>query len=262
MTAIVQLSDPHVRVGPRDVDAARALAAAVEAVRRLEPRPDAVLLTGDLADDGSARSYDRVRELLAPLTAPVFALPGNRDDRDAIRALFAPPDAADAAGAVARAGDPVQYAVRVGDVRVVLCDTTRAGFADGDFGPARRAWLDAELLADPRTPTIVAMHHPPIAIGMPGLDALGLPPGDRAALTALVARHPQVRRVVCGHVHRAVSGVLGGCVVQVCPSTYLQAVLQLGAEGFELAPEPPAFVVHALVDGDVVSHVQPVARRA
>lgn len=256
MTAIVQLSDPHVRVGPRDLDAARALAAAVEAVGRLAPHPDAVLVTGDLSDDGSARSYERVRELLAPLPAPVHALPGNHDDRDAIRAFFTPPDVA------ARAGDPVQYAVRIGDVRVVLCDTTRTGFPDGDFGPARRAWLDAELLADPRTPTIVAMHHPPIAIGIPGLDALGLPPGDRAALTALVARHPQVRRVVCGHVHRAVSGVLGGCVVQICPSTYLQAVLTLGAGDFALAPEPPAFAVHALVDGDVVSHVQPVARRA
>lgn len=252
-TLLAQLSDLHVRVGPRDRDSARALAAAVDAVLALTPRPHAVLVTGDLADDASAREYERCRELLAPLPMPVYALPGNHDDRDAVRAHFAPLDPRD------HAGDLVQFSVTVGGLRVVLCDTTMPGRDEGSFGRERRAWLDAELAAEPRVPTIVAMHHPPAVIGLPGLDALGLPPDDRAALAALVARRPQVRRVVAGHVHRTVFDVLGGCGLVIAPSTNIQARLEIGAPDYDLVAEPAAFAVHVLLEGDVVSHIQPVA---
>ena len=64
--------------------------------------------------------------------------------------------------------------------------------------------------------------------------------------------------MIAGHVHRGAFGVVGGCGVVACPSTNLQAKLEIGAEGFTTVREPPAFVVHALVDGELVSHLQPV----
>ena len=85
---LAQLSDPHVLVGPGDRGSAESLAAGVAAVLALRPRPDAVLVSGDLADTASAAEYERVRELLAPLPMPVHVLPGNHDDRDALRAHF------------------------------------------------------------------------------------------------------------------------------------------------------------------------------
>jgi 3',5'-cyclic-AMP phosphodiesterase len=229
---LAQLSDPHMRLAPDDEGAGEALAAAVRAVLALEPLPDAVVVTGDLADGATADEYARVRELLEPLPMPVHLLPGNHDDPRTI---------------------PAGYAVRVGDLRLVACDTTIAGRDDGELD---LDWLEACLAEEPDAPTIVAMHHPPILTGIGGLDDLGLT--NRAALGPLLSRAPQVSRVIAGHVHRGAFGVVGGCGVVACPSTNLQAKLEIGAEGFTIVREPPAIAVHALVDGEVVSHLQPV----
>jgi Icc protein len=254
LTVLVQLSDPHLEAGPGDSASADALAAAVRAVLALEPAPDAVLVSGDVTNHGDARSYERARELLAPLPMPVYALPGNHDDRAALRACFGDP-------AGAGAGDaPFRYAVRCGGLRLVVCDSTVPGHDSGRIDADARAWLSACLAEEPEAPTIVATHHPPLLTGIGGLDAIGLPLADRAALDEVLARSGQVRRVVAGHVHRGAFGTLGGCGVFTCPSVYLEARLSLH-EGAEIVLEPgrPAFGVHALVgSGEVVSHVQAV----
>jgi Icc protein len=229
---LAQLSDPHMRLPPEDEGAGEALAAAVRAVLALDPLPDAVIVTGDLADGARPAEYERVRELLAPLPMPVHLLPGNHDDPSVVGA---------------------GYAVRVGDLRLVACDTTIPGRDDGELD---LDWLEACLAEDGDAPTVVAMHHPPILTGIGGLDALGL--RNREAVGRVLERSPQVRRVIAGHVHRGAFGVIGGCGVVSCPSTNLQAKLEIGAEGFTIVREPPAIAVHALVDGQVVSHLQPV----
>jgi 3',5'-cyclic-AMP phosphodiesterase len=239
---IAQLSDPHVRI-PEEHDSADALARAVAAVLELEPLPDAVLVTGDLAEHADPAEYARVRELLEPLTMPVHVLPGNHDDPLAMREHFP------------LAGDGrYQYAAHCGPLRLVACDTSRRGRDDGDLD---LDWLEAQLAADD-APTIVAMHHPPLLTGIGGLDAIGLPPAQREALAALLERSPHVRRVAAGHVHRTAFAWLGGCGVVTCASTNLQTRLQIRDEGYELGDDPPAFLVHALLDGELTSHVQPI----
>ncbi|HWM09734.1 MAG TPA: metallophosphoesterase [Solirubrobacteraceae bacterium] len=238
---IAQLSDPHVRL-PEEHGSADALARAVGAVLELEPLPDAVLVTGDLAEHANGAEYARVRELLEPLTMPVHVLPGNHDDPVAMREHFP------------LVGDgPYRYAVTCGDLRLVACDTTLARRDDGELD---LEWLAAQLADD--APTIVAMHHPPLLTGIGGLDAIGLPAAQRAALADLLARSPHVRRVVAGHVHRGAFGMLGGCGVVACPSTNLQTRLEVRDEGFEIGDDPSAFVVHLMVGDELVSHVQPI----
>ena len=224
---IVQLSDPHIRVGPDDEGSAAALARSVDAVLALTPLPQAVLVTGDLADHATAAEYERFAELVAPLPMPVHVLPGNHDELDW----------------------PGPHTVDCDGTRVVLCDTHIPGRDDGRLDID---WLEAELTI--AAPTIVAMHHPPILTGIGGLDAIGLPEPERAALAELLARSPHVVRVIAGHVHRTAASILGGCAVTTCASTNLQAKLELGSPGFTIVPEPPAFLVHT---GDV-AHVQPV----
>ena len=251
---LAQLSDPHVGVGRGDRDSANALAAAVEQVKRMKPGPRAVIVTGDLVTDPSAATYERVRELLAPLSPPVFVIAGNHDDRNALREYFAL--AGRDTGSV---GAPFQYSVEVGDLRVVVCDSTIPGHEEGSFDRERRAWLATELAVAPEAPTIVAIHHPPVPTSFPAFDEIGLPEADRAGLAELLTINPQVRRVICGHVHRALFQVLAGCGVAVCPSTWLQAPLEIGMTEIHLNPEPPAFMVHATTDGGVISHVQPIS---
>ena len=180
----------------------------------LDPAPGAVLVSGDLAEHGSASEYERVRELLSPLTMPVHVLAGNHDDRGG--------DAQELPAAARRRRRPSEdyrYATRCGPLRLVGCDTTQPGRDDGAFGDERLAWLEARLTEDRDTPTIVAMHHLPLPTGIPAMDALGLPRADRVAIDELVAAFPHVGLIVTGHVHRAVVGTLGGCAVFACPST-------------------------------------------
>jgi 3',5'-cyclic AMP phosphodiesterase CpdA len=237
---LVQLSDLHIRVGPDDEGSGDAAAAAVAAVLRLDPLPEAVLVSGDVANDGLDAEYARAKELLAPLPMPVHVLGGNHDDRERLEAAF---------------GTAAAFDVRVGALRLIGCHTPIAGRPEGRLD---LDWLADRLSQDGDLPTIVAMHHPPLPIGLSALDAIGLAEAERAGLAGLLERSPQVRRVVAGHVHRTSFGTLGGCQVVTCASTHLAARLELTADDFRMAPEPPAFLVHVLLDGDVLTHVQPV----
>lgn len=242
---VVQLSDPHIGADWGEGDPVATVAATVAAVGALELRPDAVLISGDLADHGADAEYEQVRELLAPIDAPLHALPGNHDDRAALRRRFGIPGA-DA--------EPVQYAVDLGPLRLVVLDTIRPGEDPGALDAERLAWLDAALAEFPDMPTLVALHHPPVDTGIPIVDEIGLPPADRRALGDVVERHPQVRRLVAGHLHRTVTAELRGRSVFVAPSTYVQARLEFGAEEVRLSAEPPGFALHAWLDGELVSY--------
>jgi 3',5'-cyclic AMP phosphodiesterase CpdA len=144
--------------------------------------------------------------------------------------------------------------------RLVALDTTRPGEDPGALDEERLAWLDAELAAAPDVPTVIAMHHPPLATGVPPLDEIGLPAADRRALATVVERHPQVRRLVAGHMHRAIGADLAGRAVLAVPSTYMQARLDLSSGELQVVPGPAGFAVHALLDGEVISHLQWVGK--
>jgi 3',5'-cyclic AMP phosphodiesterase CpdA len=253
MAVLAQLSDSHIAVGRNDTDSAKALTAAVRAIDALPAPPDAVIVTGDLVDDPSAPAYERVRELLAPVSQPLFVIAGNHDDRDALREYFAL--AGRDTGSV---GAPFQYVAELPGLRLVVCDSTLPGREEGSFDAERRAWLATELAADVHTPTVVAIHHPPVLTSFPAFDEIGIPPADRQGIAEVLTINPQVRRVICGHIHRGFFDVLAGCGVAVCPSTWLQAPLEIGMTDIDLLPEPPAFMVHATTETGVVSHVQPI----
>lgn len=248
-TLLAQLTDLHIEVGPGDGRAAKALAASVAALAALRPAPHAVVVTGDVAESGAAREYERARELLAPLPMPIHALPGNHDDADGLRALFG--------------GDgPYGHAVGLGGMRLVAMDSTRPGHDDGSLSADRLAWLGEQLAVEPETPTIVAMHHPPLLTGIPALDVIGLADDERRALASVLAANPQVRRVVAGHVHRAAFGTLASCGVVACPATFLEARLEIGGTILDLAEASPGFALHVALGDELTTHVQVVTTAA
>ena len=246
---LAQLSDPHIGAEWAGGDPEAGLAGAVESVRSLRRQPDAILVSGDLADNATDAEYELVRELLAPLGTPLHVLAGNHDDRRALRRHFWVPGAD---------GEPVQYAVRLGPMRLVVLDTTRPGEDPGELDSERLDWLDAELAAEPDVPTLLAMHHPPLVTGVPALDDFGLPAADRQALGAVLERHEQVRLAVAGHVHRTMTSELAGRLLMTVPSTYVQARVELGSTQTEWVAEGAGLALHALVDGGFASHVEPV----
>jgi Icc protein len=246
---LAQLSDPHIGGEWFDDQSVPRFAAAVESVRAVRPQPDAVLLTGDLADHATDEEYEQLRELLAPLGAPLYVLPGNHDDSGALRRHF---------GVPGEEGEPVCYSVDLGPLRLVVLDTKRPGEPSGALEGDQLDWLDAELAAAPEQLTLIAMHHPPLVIGVPAWDEIGLAAADRRALGAVIERHQQVRRVVCGHFHSTITGELAGRGVLVVPSTYVQTRLDFNVRELELTSELPGFAMHAVVDGELISHVKAV----
>jgi 3',5'-cyclic-AMP phosphodiesterase len=216
----------------------------------VRPDPDAVLLSGDLAENAADAEYEQVLELLRPLEAPIFVLAGNHDDRAALRRHFAVPGTGD---------EPVQYSADLGPLRLVVIDTTKPGENPGALDEQRLEWLDSELAAAPDVPTLLAMHHPPLDTGIPALDEIGLPAEDRRAFELVVERHPQVRRIVAGHIHRPVTAELAGRAVLAVPSTYMQARLDLLMTELQTVPDTAGFALHVLRDGELISHLQTVS---
>ncbi len=231
---LVQISDPHVVAGPDGDAAAAALTQVVDAIGALPVPPTAVLLSGDLVHDGAPGSYARVQELLAPLTAPVHVIPGNHDS-PALHDAF-----------------PRQDAVDVGDLRLVLADTSQPGT---DAGRLDVDALAAALVDD--RPTVVAMHHPPLRTGIRAIDDFGLSDADRAGLAALLERSPQVQRVLCGHVHRITFETLGGVGVFTCPATFEQAE-PAPTGGLAFVERGRALAIHTWMGGAFVTQIQPV----
>jgi Icc protein len=245
---LVQLSDLHIGGNENGVDPVPRLEAVVEAVRSLPNRLDAVLVSGDLTDDGVEDGYRVAREMLARLDAPLHVLPGNHDDRGRIRAAF---------GLPGKGEEPVSYSVDVGELRLVAFDSNVPGRDPGSYDSARLAWLDRELAAQPERPTLLAVHHPPLATGIAEWDAINLDRSDREALGEVVARHPQLRSIVGGHLHRIAASTLSGCPVLAAPSTYLQ--VQPNYYRDEIAwVDPPGFVIHVWANGELASQVQSV----
>jgi 3',5'-cyclic-AMP phosphodiesterase len=249
---IAQLSDPHiVETGELllgGIDTAACFRAAVDHLNGLEPAPDLVLLTGDLVNDGAPAQYEHLATLLAPLVAPVHLLPGNHDQVGPLRAAF-PEQVHDRDG---RADGVIE-----GDVRLVLLDSSRFPDPGGDLAPDQLRWLDEVLGLVPDRPTIVALHHPPFASGIAFMDEMALARSATEGLEAVLARHPQVERVLCGHLHRSVTRRFGGTVAMSCPGTAHAVNLDLGDGPPSWSHEPPAMLVHQwTASGGLVSHLQ------
>lgn len=258
---LVQLSDLHItRPGTlisRRVDTAAALRHAVDRVLAVRPRPVAVLATGDLVDAGHPAEYAQLRALLQPLLdagLPLALLPGNHDERRALQAAF---DGAPGVHLGDADAPAIQYALDLpGPLRLVVLDSLQTGRPEGGLDAARLAQADALLSARPDVPTLVALHHPPHASGLAAMDAMALQQG-LPAFEALIAAHPQVQLVACGHLHRMTLGRLAHAPVVTAPSTAHQLALDLAPGApLALALEPAGWLIHAWGPGlPLVTHL-------
>jgi 3',5'-cyclic AMP phosphodiesterase CpdA len=238
---IAQISDTHIKRKGRllhhMIDTARYLKRAVKRLNHLDPPPDAVLATGDLTESGKPKEYRRLRNILADLEIPLFVIPGNHDNRANFRDAFY--DHA----YLPKNGPYVQYVIEQFPVRLIGLDSLAVGESGGELDEVRLRWLETRLVEQPLRPTLLFLHHPPFKTGIRAVDALGFRGVEEFA--ALVQRHPQVIRVVAGHIHRPIQIPWAGTYASTAPSTAHQVVLDLRERrplGFVL--EPPGFALH------------------
>lgn len=212
MPRILQITDTHLVAPPGlvagvlDTQAAleRAVADIAASLPKIGP-VDALLITGDLSDDGSAESYALLRAKLEPLGLPLLAIPGNHDAREKMRASFA--------GLFAPSGR-LNWQKDIGGLRVVGLDTLVEGSGGGVIDQETADFLNAALAFD--GPVLLAMHHPPFASGVRFMDAIGL--SGVGLFAECLKRSPAEIRIVCGHVHMMAAGSIGAVTAITCPS--------------------------------------------
>ena len=248
---IAQITDFHIRapgkLAYRRVDTAAYLQRCIAQLMRVRPPPDLVLATGDLVDFGRPEEYRHLRQLLAPLTMPVYLIPGNHAERGALRAEFS--DHA----YLPRDGEFLQYAVDAYPLWLIALDTVVPMEGGGTLCARRLTWLAGQLEEAPDQPTVIFMHHPPFKTGINHMDAVGL--DNSEGLGRVIAQHPQVERIVCGHLHRSIQVRFHGTIASTCPSTAHQVTLDLRPDApSAFTMEPPGYQLHHWNGAQLVTH--------
>ncbi|MGW0392856.1 metallophosphoesterase [Streptomyces sp. NPDC003042] len=254
MIVIAHLSDVHLDGDPRAADRTRAV---MEYLDGLPYDLDAVLVSGDIADHGTAAEYGEARKLLLGSRHRTIVCPGNHDERVAFRQFLL--------GEETPSAEPVDQVLRGEGFVLAVCDSSVPGKHHGFLEESTLAWLDGVLTATPRdVPVLVAFHHPPVPLRTPYVDAIRQFGEER--LAALAGRHPHLLAFLCGHAHTAAVTTFAGRPLLVAPGVV--STLRLpwepatGADPHVHLDEPPAVAFHVLGDdGRLTTHYRVVTGR-
>ena len=255
---IAQISDLHIKrpgvLAYGQVDTAAALTRCVATLNAFRPRPELVVISGDLADTPVAEEYEHLNRLLAPLEIGFAAVPGNHDSRELMRAALPK-------GGYAQSTGALNSLHAVGPLDLVLLDSSVPGKPHGELEAATLAWLDATLALSSTRPALIFLHHPPFVTGIHHMDVQNL--RNAGALANVLRQHPRARLVAAGHVHRAALTQFFGVPATICPAPNHAVALDLEDSlppSFKV--EPPAFHLHTWFSGehfgDLITHHVPI----
>ncbi|MFN3926571.1 MAG: phosphodiesterase [Pseudanabaenaceae cyanobacterium] len=249
MTLIAQLTDIHLMAEPtqtlRGMNTQTSLTAVLTAIAALAPKPDLLLLTGDLANDGDISAYQRLQTAVSSLAIPAYVLPGNHD-LPAVLAEHLP-------------NQFIHYISRleINGWQILCLDSTVPDQIGGRLSADTLHWLKDTLTQPPHPPTLIAFHHPALPLGSKWLDEMSLE--NWQEFWQVCAPFPQVKLVVNGHAHQEYDGLYQGVRCLVTPSTCMQFLPK--SETFALDPEgSPAFrLLELYPDGSCHTEVRYVS---
>jgi Icc protein len=223
---IIQLSDCHVSADPDALYRGQSADANFQKVLHLAGQwnPALVLLSGDVSEDGSRESYERISSLLARTGVPVLALPGNHDDAEVMSRYFplGPWDG--------------PHVTEIENWQLVLLDSTEPHCISGSFSTIYLEQIRASLNDNGRRHALVVLHHQPVEVGAPWIDRYMLE--SPARFFEVIDQSPRVRCIIWGHVHHDFHVQRKGATLLGAPSTVANSFP--GAERFTLDPAGPA----------------------
>jgi 3',5'-cyclic AMP phosphodiesterase CpdA len=257
---IAHVSDVHVDlVGlgtAQGVRSARRTRAVMEYLDDLPYDLDAVLITGDIADNGTPAEYDSARELLVS-RHPTLICPGNHDERAAFRRHFLRAQVADSSEVA-----PINQVLRLDRCVIAACDSSVPGKNDGYLDAETLDWLEGVLRhTEAHVPALVAFHHPPERLHIPFIDRIRQYGAER--LAALGQQYPNIVAYLCGHAHTAAATVFAGRPLLVAPGVVSTLRLpwerRAHANDHVHLDQPPALAFHILDDdGRLTTHFRTV----
>ncbi|SFH47275.1 phosphodiesterase [Cryobacterium levicorallinum] len=271
---LVHLSDTHFLADAAalygTVDTDTTVHRALEQLHRSGIRPDALIITGDVADRGEADAYRRIRGIVeavaAQWQAKVIWVMGNHDQRAAFRSVLLGQDQPGEAARAADQGtvdqgrvdqdpvdqDPVDQVHDLDGLRIIALDTSVPGYHHGEVTDAQLEWLRTVLSTPARHGSILALHHPPIPTPLPLMSLLELQEQPRLAA---VLDGSDVRAILGGHLHYATQGLFAGIPVSVAAATCY--TMDLSAPERELTGVKGGRTVNLLhVYADQITHSQ------
>jgi Icc protein len=256
MTKVIQITDTHIvregQLAYDKVDTAAALAETVATINRMLPQigpVDLAIVTGDLTDFGTTEEYHRFRGIMEPLQIPYRAVPGNHDDREAMRAAFADQEWMPSAG-------PIDWIADLGDFVLVGLDSSVPRAPHGLLTKDSLDFLKRQMSRLSPKPFLVGIHHPPFPTGILAMDEQNL--RGSPELREVLDMHAGEVRLLCGHVHRNVAARFGNAICQIAPGTSHAVTLEQRRDATNsLTIEPGGFMLHEWRDG-LVSHSIPV----
>jgi 3',5'-cyclic-AMP phosphodiesterase len=256
---IAQMTDIHIGFAPDERPEEYNRVRFRATLRRLlegPNRPDMLVLSGDITDNGDLDSFEKTADLLAECPFPIWPMVGNHDTREALAQAFPQ---------VRLEGGFVHYALEGEGLRILLLDTFEPGRHGGAFCEARATWLTAQLDAAPGTPTLIFMHHPPVVSGIDWMD----PAPDESWIErfgAVVEGRTQIIAIHCGHLHRPLATTFRGIPLHVTSSVAPLVAMDLRPidkhepDGRDLiTAEPPTYAIHRWDGASLVTHYERVS---
>lgn len=249
MTLVLQLTDTHIlppgQVLYNQIDTALHLRETVKQINRMRPMPDALIITGDLAEQGDKVGYKHFLELIEPLKMPVYVVPGNHDNPQTMMDSFA------GTSCFPVSDDTYQYAVEDLPFRILALNSRCDGSELPELGKKRLSWLKHQLDSSDK-PTLIALHHPPMTTGIELIDMGGSEWFQ--GLKSLLAEYKHVKLLICGHCHTDLCGRIGQVPVYMAPAT---AHRLIASRGIDIAPStiiaPATPTLHQFIDGEFLS---------
>lgn len=234
-TRIIQITDLHLMADPcaelKDVCTRTSLLSVLEVLRRDFGSAERLILTGDLAHDELRETYEALRELLADWWPKLRLIPGNHDNREFMRQVFG--------DQITVMDDRNVFVDSVGGWRLIGLDSHLPGEVRGQLGESQLAWLARELTAEPRQPTAIFLHHPPLCVGTGWLDGINLE--DAEPFLNLLRPFTQAKLICCGHIHHEITVSHADMLLLATPSTSVQFLPE--TEVLVADPIPPGFRV-------------------
>jgi Icc protein len=208
---VAQITDTHLFANKTQkmmgCETARSLQAVLSQLAHLTPKPNLLLITGDLSQDETPESYEQLKHQVSALNIPTHWIPGNHDQPALMEQVLCTPPFS------------TQKSIQLDKWHLVLLTSSIAGHVEGALSKTTLTWLEQQLQQIDR-PTLIALHHPPLAIGSAWMDQIGLQNADE--LITILDRYPQVKIVLFGHIHQEFANTRNGVTYLGTPSTCVQ----------------------------------------